>query len=168
VPGPLSVAAGTEIHQHGPSTSLPHDVVRLDVAVDETGPMHGGERAAQVEADERRFPRADRPALHELLLEGAAGEKFHGDPDDAVVDIRPIDGDDVLMADPRHQPAFGDDAVPGNVAAGAAGDQFEGDLAIEPDVACAVDDAEAPLADLLEQLEAAPRAWRRGDGWRDE
>ena len=164
-PRPLGVAAGAEIHQYYPAAGFAHDVVGLHVAMNQSGPVDGGERAAEVEPDEGRFARADRTAVHELLLERAAREQLHRNADNAVDDVRTIDGDDVRMPEPRHQLAFRDDAGPSDVVASAAGEQLEGDLAIQPDVARAVHHAEAALADLLDQLEAGPRreqwcSWR--------
>ena len=118
--------------------------------MNETGLVHGGKGAAQVESHQCRFAGADRTTLQQLLLEGAAREELHGDSDDAVDDIRAIDGDDVRVPQPGDQPAFGDDAVAGHGGAGAAGQQLEGDIAIQADIARPVDDTEAALADLFE------------------
>ena len=59
--------AGAEVHQDDAAALLAHHVLRLDVAMDEAGAVDGGERAAQILADERRFARAERrPALQQL------------------------------------------------------------------------------------------------------
>ena len=47
--------ARAEIHQHDAAAGFPHDVLRLDVAVQQTRGVHGAERRGHVRADARRL-----------------------------------------------------------------------------------------------------------------
>ena len=50
-----------EVHQHQPAAGFAHDVLRLDVAVDQPGAVHRGHGAAQLAPDQRGLARAEGP-----------------------------------------------------------------------------------------------------------
>ena len=76
----------------------------------QAGAVHGGERLADLDADQRRLARAEAALLLENLLERARprSSSIHS-PAIAVGARRAVDGDDAAMAHPGEQPAFVDD-----------------------------------------------------------
>src|SRR5436190_22278202 len=50
-----------EIHQNDAPALLAHDILRLDIAVEEARLMYGGESAAHIDANQQRLERAQRP-----------------------------------------------------------------------------------------------------------
>ena len=102
----LEQQAGAEVHQHQAAAFFADDVLRLDVAMDEAGGVDGGERPAQVLAEQRGFAAAERALPLEQLLERVAADELHPQPDAAVVGVDAVHGDDVAVADARQQAAF--------------------------------------------------------------
>jgi hypothetical protein len=101
-PGVVRHRLGTaEVHQDDPAAGLAHDVVRLDVAVQQTCRMQGGQRAAQVAADSGHLVRAHGAAVADDRGQRLPFDELHPDPDVLVVLIRAIDGDDVGVPDAR-------------------------------------------------------------------
>ena len=156
--------AGAEVHEDDAAAGLAHDVLRLDVAVQEACSVDGGERGTDVQADEGGLARTERPAgLYELLERFAANE-LGPEPDAAVVLLGAVDLHDVLVAEtgeaPRlvHQPR-------GRVAAILGMEQLQRDVAVELGVPGAEHIARRALADELEKDQAAPSpAVRRRSG----
>ena len=68
-----------------------HDVLRLDVAVQQAGGVNGRQRRAQVQADQRRFRGTERAARLDDLLERFAAHQLHPQADAAVVLLGAID-----------------------------------------------------------------------------
>ena len=95
----VEILAGAEVHQHRPPALFAHDIVRLDVAVQQAGAMHRGQRAAQVQTDQRGFTRAEGPVRAQQLGERAPLDQLHPESDAAADVIRPVDGRHVRMAD---------------------------------------------------------------------
>ena len=54
------IGARAEIHQDDASAFFAHDVSGLHVAVEQADAVHGGQGAAEIEADRCRFARAER------------------------------------------------------------------------------------------------------------
>ena len=70
-----------EVHQDDAPADLAHDVVRLDVAVQQAGGVERRQRAAQIDADAGHFARAHRPALADHRGERLALDELHPDAD---------------------------------------------------------------------------------------
>ena len=71
--------------------------------------MDGGQRAAQVLPDEGGFTAAERPLTLEQLLERAAPDELHPQPDAVAVRLDAVNRDHVAVTDAREQPAFVED-----------------------------------------------------------
>ena len=109
-PGPIDFASGPKVHQDDASAVFAHDVLCLDVAMDEAGRVKRRQRAAQVDPDQRGFPRAERSALLEQLLERRTAHELHPQADALLVDRHAVHGDNVLMMHAREQASFGRNA----------------------------------------------------------
>src|SRR5207249_6081447 len=157
--------SGAEIHQDDPAPLLAHHVLRLDVAVHETGAVDRRERAAQLDADDRGFLRAERTLRAELLLERFAAQQLHPQPDAPVMLRDAVDGDDVRMANAREQPALGRDARRQRIDVRiVAAQQLQRDVTFELAVPRAVDVPETSAPQQLDQLELSPVADGRRAG----
>ena len=133
--------------------------------MDQPGGVNRGERAAEIDADERRLARAEGPVRGELLLERRAAQQLHPQADALVVHRDAVHADDVRVADAREQAAFVRDPRRVDVLArGAGAQQLQRDVALEIRVPRAVDVAERAAAEPLDQLEMRPAAdgGRRG------
>src|SRR5690606_8030646 len=73
-----------EVHEDEAAAFLAHDVLGLDVAMDEAGLVHGSEGAAQLLPDERGLASAERALRPQQLLERAAADVLHPQPDAPV------------------------------------------------------------------------------------
>ncbi len=152
--------SGAEVHQDETAALLAHDVLRLDVAVDETGLVDGREGAAQLLADERRLARAERALGPQELLQRAAADVLHPEPDAPVALLGAEHRHHVAMADARQDPPLVQDLA-GQLRGGTSRpQQLERHVAVEPRVLRAVDEPERALADLLEQRQVAPELRR--------
>ena len=164
-PGPVAGALGdaAEIHQDDAAALLPHDVGRLDVAVDETGGVHGRQGPAEVEADQGGFVGAERTLLGEGLLERLAAQKVGPEADAPCVPVGPVDDQDVGVPDARQAAGLLDEA-PGLRVSGAALEppELERDLALQRGIDGAVNVAEAAAAERPEDLQGAPGRRRPG------
>ena len=98
--------AGAEIHQHRAAPIRPHDVVRLDVAVQQAGAVHRGEGPAQIQSDDCRFAGAERPLLADDRVERPPLDQFHREADLVANPFRAKDPDHRLVADLREAPRF--------------------------------------------------------------
>ena len=70
------------------------------------GAVHRRQRRAEVQADERRFARAERSARLDGLLERLAAHELHPQADAAVVLLGAVDLDDVRVAHARQAARF--------------------------------------------------------------
>ena len=105
------LGAGAEVHQDRASALLAHDVLRLDIAVDEAASVHRGERAAQIDTDERRFLRAERAASAQFVLHRATMDELHPQTDESVRLLDAVDDDDVAVVDLGEERAFAKDTA---------------------------------------------------------
>ena len=127
--------------------------------------MDGGQRLADVDADERRLARAEASLLLQDLLERAALDQLHPEAGIAVGARRAVDGDDAAMAHARQQAALVDDHV-GVIGLRRLGDQLERDFAIELRIPGAEDGAVGAAAERPRAASGAPRRVRAGQvGW---
>ena len=99
--GARQLFAGAEIHQDDAAAALAHDVLRLDVAMQQAGAVHRRERRTQIEADEGRLAGAERASRLDGLLERLAAHELHPQADAAVVLLGAIHLDDVGVAHAR-------------------------------------------------------------------
>ena len=96
---PARVLACPEVHEDDAAACLPHDVLRLDVAVQQPGAMDRRERSADIQADECCLARTERSTIGDELLERLAPDELRPETDAAVMLFGTVDLDDVLMAE---------------------------------------------------------------------
>ena len=120
----VDLAAGAEVHQHRTPIVADHHVRRLDVAVNESGRVHRGDGAAQLDAERGDLACGESLAVLDDLLQGSAGHPFHPETDAAVDQIGAVERHHVGMTHARQHPALFDDRVArllGVARAGAEG-----------------------------------------------
>ena len=78
-------ARDAEVHHLHVAVGLDHDVLRLDVAVDDILVMRDGKRLAHLRADFGNLALVERAALHDAGLEVGAADVLHDDEVRAVV-----------------------------------------------------------------------------------
>ncbi len=158
VPGILT---GAEVHQHDATGRLAHDVLGLDVAVQQPDGVRRRERATEVDSDRDRFGRRERSALVQSHRERLAVNELGPDAALPVDSLGAVDGDHVGMPDAGEQAALLD--RPARLIRGfvlAPMKQFQRDLAIEAGVPRTIDLAKSAGSDALEQRQRAPGAER--------
>ncbi len=153
----IARAPRAKVHEDEPPALFAHDVLRLDVAMHEAGPMDRRHRATEILTDEHRFACAERALLAHQLFERRAADEVHPEAHAAVVRFGAVHHDHVRMADAGENAAFAQ-----NPLAQAAGRLFglqelDRDLAVQLCIESAVDLAERAFADFLDQLQMAPR-----------
>ena len=105
------VAAGAEVHQHEAAVAVAHDVLRLDVAMQQPGGVHGRQRRAHVDADERDLARVEAADPQQHGFERLALDQFHPQADEAAAALGAEDRRDVRMLDARQQARLADDVL---------------------------------------------------------
>ena len=153
--GRLHRPAGAEVHEDDAAALLAHDVVRLDVAVDEPLGVDGGERAAQRPADDDRLVGAVRAARVDLGGQRPPVHELHPQADPAVVLVGAVHDDDVRMLDAGEEAAFVEDPRRQIVAAEARRQQLHRDVPAER-IDGAIDLRERAAADRLLETQRAP------------
>ena len=147
---PREILAGAEVHQDDAAAGLAHDVLRLDVAVQQPGAVDGRERGADVEADERGLAGAERSACLTSLVERLAAHELGPEADPAIVLLGAVDLDDVLVPQPREATGFFHDPrarVARTVDQVVLVQQLQRNVAVELGVPGAEDVAGRSLAD---------------------
>ena len=109
---------GAKVHEQDAPAGLPHDILRFDVAVDESGFVNSRQGATEVQADEHRFVRAERTVIAEHALQCATVHELRPQPDAPVNAIGAIDGDDVRMPNAGEEPTFVNDGRADRVVRG--------------------------------------------------
>ena len=127
--GRLQLLTGTEVHQDQSPAVFAHDVLRLDVAMNQSGAMHGGDRAAQLRQDRRRFAGAEGALLPDEILERAPLDQLHPYADAAVDAIGAVDRDHMRVAHASQEASFIHYLGDGTVRRMLAMQDFERDLA---------------------------------------
>jgi len=151
------LGTGAEVHEDGPPAGLAHDVLRLDVAMHESGAVDGRERAADVDADDRRLARAHAPVGIDPLLQRLAFEELHPEADAAVVAVGAVDGNHVGVTNPREQTTLGDHRLLERLGVGVLDAQeLERDIPRELRIPRAIHRAVAAAADELPELQRSP------------
>ena len=148
-----------EIHQDETAAFLAHHVLRFDVAMHQTGNVHGRQSAAQLVPNQRRFAATERPMADEHLLERQAAHELHPQSNPAFVCSGAVHGHDVRVAHASQGLSFVQQPCGQlRVGRGAAPQQLDRDRAIELWVVGPIDRAERSLPDFLEQHQSAPMA----------
>ena len=146
-----------EVHQNDAPAFLPDDVLRLDVAMDQTRSVHGRERAAQILPDEGSFAPAKWTLSFEQLLERAASDELHPQPDTVAMGLDAVNGDDVPVVHAGQEPAFVQDLRGQQIRRPGSGpQQLDGDIAPERLVERPEDFAVHAGAHPLEQRQVSP------------
>ena len=161
VPG--QILSGSEVHQDRSPAVCPHHVMGFEVAVHQAGAVHGRQRAAQIQSDQRSFTRAERAVLAQQAPKRTALDEFHPETDAAIDIVGPVDGDDVGMPNSGEQPRFSERArrICGTVLLGWP-QQLQRDFTLELVVPGSVHRAERTAADFLENGEVPPAPKLRG------
>jgi len=162
-----NVLTETEVHENDAAAALAHDVFGLDVAVQQSRRVDGGDGGAQVEADAGRLACGERSLALQEGFQGPPADVLHPDTEAVFAVVGPIDRDHAGMADSREQARFLE-AAPGSArpkaAVGAA--ELQGYLSLQLDVPGAVDLAKLAAAYLFQAFQMSPAGRRRLAGER--
>src|SRR5579864_1426699 len=150
--------ARSEVHQHDPATRLAHDVLRFDVAVEQTRLVHGAERSAQVDADGDDLLGGYRASLSNERGERVSVDEFRPDADAPIDAFGTMHRDHVRVPDTRQEAAFlnGGRGVVCTLIRAGRSQQLQRDLAIEPVLASAKNLPEGALADAFKEGQRSP------------
>ncbi|MEZ4452108.1 MAG: hypothetical protein R3B09_21770 [Nannocystaceae bacterium] len=152
--GGLRAAAGeAEVHHPHPAVVAEHDVLGLDVAVDEPRGVGRREAAAGVEHHRQRLAPAD--PLIEAGLEGDALDVLHRHPHPALIGAHVVDGDHVGVGEAGHRLGLAEHPGAEVVARLRGRQELERDLPIELRIVAGVDDPDRAAADRPEDDVAA-------------
>ncbi len=155
------VLSGAEVHQDDATAGFAHDVLRLDVAVQQAGIVDGRERGADVEADERSLAGAERSARGDNLVERFPAHELGPQAHTAIVLFGAVDLDNVLVPQARQTTGLVHQTT-ARIAASVDGvvlmQQFQRDVPVELRVPGAEDVTGGSLADVLEDDQASPTA----------
>jgi hypothetical protein len=128
---------------------IEHDVVRLDVAMHDTMHMREGEGVRGLANDPRDLAGRKSTACEKSLRECLAVDEAHDEVDEPGTLVHRIDGNDVRMAQPRRRLGLAQEPRPDVGAVRELGwQQLDRDVALEPQVARAVDDPHPAAAEL--------------------
>ena len=144
--------AQAEIHQDDPAAFFAHDVLGLDVAVDQPGTMHGPQRAANVPADQRGLLGAHAAVLAQNPVEVLTVDEIHPHAYVPFVFGDAKDGHHVLMAQAGEQAGFGNNGGIQFLGGIPGAQELEGDFTFESQVPGSVHHAEASDSDAFADL----------------
>jgi hypothetical protein len=156
-----------EVHEVHPAPLVEQDVLRLHVAMDDplvVGVVEGVRHPAE---DGHRAREGDALALQELG-KAAALDEPHGHPGDALLllDVEAVDGDDVRVLEAGDDLGLVTEALgEGRVVQELAGEDLQGDVAVEGGLVGLVDRGHAAPAERLDDAVRSGRgAGRQGHG----
>ena len=159
-------AGQAEVEDLDRARRVDHDVLGLEVAVDDAAGVGGGHRARQGQGDLEEAVEGDAAGLDELRQRLAVDE-LHGEKGRAFRLRDGEDGDDVGMAQGGDGLGFAlEEGPPLGIAHRALGQELDGHVAVELEVAGLPDDAHAAFADLLDQAIIAEDKVLFEDPWR--
>ena len=148
-------AGHAEIHDQNATGFVAHDVLRLQVAVNDANAMSGFERAADLLDDLDCFFGRKYFVLKNQRAQVFALDELHGDELNAVGVAKVIDADDVFVRDLMGKEKLlleaGDNR---GIGRKLTPNEFQGDEAVEFAVAGLVDRAHAAFAQQLQDLVA--------------
>ena len=143
--------ASPKVHEDDSAILSEHHVLRFDVAMEQTGGMHGGNGGTELNADRERLGRAEGLPLLDGLREREALDELHPQTDLIADALGAVDSDDVGMAHTCQQPALFDNRRRARrLARRCSGQDLQRDLAIESGVPGAVHLAKGTAPDSLE------------------
>jgi hypothetical protein len=148
--------------------------------MDKSGGVHGGKGPAEVETDESGLVGRERSLARQTFIERPTAQEVRPYPDATVMDVNPVHGEDVGVADEGETAGFIEEAACGRflvasrcffvpspgavVACVYVLAKLERHLALKPGVEGTVDLAKAPGADAFDDLEWTPQS-RTGGSW---
>ena len=137
-----------DLHRVG---AADHDVPRLEVAVDDAALVGGGDGVRERDGDLQEAVEGD-PAGDDEGRERVALDELHREEEHALGFDDRVDGDDVRVAEGGDGLGLAlEQGAAGRVVGDALGQDLDGDVAVEPEVAGPPDDAHAALAELVDQ-----------------
>ena len=148
--------AGAEIHEDDASAVFAHDVLGLDVAVQQAGGVDGREGLAEVLPDESGFACAAGTFVDENLRQGPAANELHAQPGPAVPLLGVVHDDHVRVLHARQRPRFVQHAVHHAGARQARMQKLDRDLTLQLQIARPVDVPERSFPHQLEELDTPP------------
>ena len=147
-------AGEAEVEELHPAVREHHDVLRLEVPVDDAGGMGGGESRGELAGDRRRLGACEAPVRPpgEELGERRAVVVGHGEKTLALVLADLVDGPDVRMVQGGRGLGLAAEAgLVGRARIAPLTEELEGDLPTQLDVLGEIDDAHAAAAEGAEQ-----------------
>ena len=155
----LREARDAEVHHLDAAVLQQHDVLRLDVAVDDAALVRVLQRLQDLHRKVQRLAPLDLALLLDVLLERDAVHIFHDDVLDAVAEADVVHLDDVRVREHRDRLRFVSEA-PEEIAVvrELLPEDLDGDPAVLDAVIRAVNVRHAALADQLVDLIAAVQA----------
>ncbi|MEJ2190107.1 MAG: hypothetical protein P8Y93_11990 [Acidobacteriota bacterium] len=168
VGGGLAQMGNAEVEQLDATVRRQKNVLRLDVAVDDTLGVGRPEAGSHIAGD-FHDPLDRHPAFPQAIPEVLPFEKLHDRKGDTILVPEVIDGENVRVGEPGDGAGFSFEAfdLPG-IGGGGFAEDLDRDLAFEPGVHGAVDDAHAALAQSVEDLispEGAPDQCGHGQSY---
>ncbi len=134
-----------EVQQLHVARRRDHDVLGLEVAMNDPLRVRGREPAGDLLAHRERGGRVERPAL-QALTQVLAFDQLHGDVDAPVVLVDLMNHGDVRVRDCRRRPRLAEEALALLLAARGVDQHLERHCAAELLVLGSVDDAHATFA----------------------
>ena len=146
-----------EVHHAGPDVARVvarrHDVLGLDVAVDDAAGVAVVERLGDLRPDVEDVAEAER-AFAQELPQVRAGQDRHDEEERPLVPAEVVDRDDAGVVHLRDDLGLALEALLGVLREVPGRDQLDRDLAVQDGVLRAVDDAHPAAAELGEDLVA--------------
>ena len=140
-----------EVHQNDASADLTHDVVRLDVAVEQSRSMKRRERPAQIDADTATSRALIVPRSRTIVAQRLPLDELHPDADLLLDELGSVDGDDIRVAHAREMTRLVERRFERHTE-----QDLQRDFAIELSVPRTVDGTEGSLPHGLQQDEMPP------------
>ena len=135
-----------EVQDLGVAVARDHDIIRLDIPVDDARAVRPGQAFGDLKPD-LHGPHEVELALRDELADRPAVDVFHGDKSDPVGFVDVVDRGDRRMIDGRGRPGLEDEPLPPFGVGDEVGlDDLEGDRALQPGVEGAVDFSHAAPA----------------------
>ena len=151
----VQIPAGAEIHQDNPAARFPHHVLRLDVAMKNTGSVYCRQSATEINPDEQRIVSSQHASLDEQLFECAAADKLHPQADPSIDSIGAVNCRHVGMTDAREQTAFSNHRRV-RLRASFVVKKLQSNVAFEAWIGRSVNVGERTGADVLDDVERTP------------
>jgi len=128
--------SGPKVHKDQTPIGLAHDVLGLDVSVEQASVVNGAERSTDLDANIYGRNRRKWTVGSKDVLQRATLDELHRESHTPCDRIRVVNRDDVWMPDARKKPALFDEIRSVSVGVSLSGSvkEFEGDVAIKPGV----------------------------------